>query len=458
MKLWVASAGLEIVCIHAWAAFSLVLIQEGAYPAWLAAGTFALGSWLAATMRRSERQGAERALLYAVSLLVLAPLAVHWVVGAAVLEGARPLRTYLAVAAALLWTGVLWFAGARHGRTPMSYASVCGRFDRAVGWLAELFLVKILLRTQPDLKLEDTGSAPLVIAFFLFALVALASARSLGGAKKSSVGGFRGLAPAMGIGSGVVLCVAASSLLFLPQLKAAAQAGFAVVSQVGGPLGAAFAYAWHLFYLLWLFLAGPARADRPDRRERTSTVDRVKTWDEVPFELPDDAFWLPWVAGGVVALLVVSFIAWVVWRRPRGIRTSLSFRRLQRLWYALLQLFATHHGPEAVRLYVALTHWGRRSGMVARAFETPLEYSARLQAALPAMAPEISLIVDAFNRQLYAPRSQPLAALHAERAALRRLRGVRLWPRRFKLWLTAGAEPPARGLHELVVSTRSDGE
>ncbi|HTU62175.1 MAG TPA: DUF4129 domain-containing protein, partial [Polyangiales bacterium] len=327
------------------------------------------------------------------------------------------------------WNSVLWFAGARHGYEPSSYERVCLHFDRAVGWLAALFVLKLLLRGQAGVNLNDGVTGTLVAAFFLFCIVALALARSRGSAQKRFVSRYRAASALLGIGSGIGMLALALSLLFLPQLTAAAKLGFQALLQVGGPLGSAFANLVFILLYLWWLIRGPHQAAPPLKKQYVMVDPRPQYREEAMIKLARDEVWLPWAARVLVAAIVFGFLFWLVWRFRQP---QLAWRRALwaawtriRHWIALAR--SRPHEPEPVRLYRALCRWGRRSGIVARASETPLEYARRLQAQLPALQADITAIVAAFNAHVYAPRTQPPAAgFERERAALRRLHSPRL--------------------------------
>lgn len=457
LALWFASAGLEVTCIYAWAAFTLTLIQDRPYSAWHAAGFFACASLLGSELQRAELRRGERAWLHGSGLLLLTLISAHAVLTpsgawlsrwpADALSRAHPLSAWLALGATLFWSYTLWFSGAKHGAEPASYARVVSRFDRAVGWLFALFILKLLWRGHVSEQLADGVSGRLIAAFFLFCLVALAVARSRGNAQKRFAARYRALSGLMGVGAALGTCVLAWALLFLPQLRAALLYTYDALLHEGGPIGTAFAYAVFILLYLWMIIRGPHQAAPVLKEQKNFTDPRPVYREEAALKLIDDGTWLPWVAAGVCAALVLAFSVWAVRRYQRATAAQSLFVKLYRAWLRAWQrvagLWARDERPDAVRLYVALHHWGRRSGVAARPSETPSEYGQRLQTHMPAVRAEIALIVSAFNAHTYAPTTQPRTTFQAERAALKRLRSLHLWPARLKLWLNAdiSAEP-----------------
>ncbi len=88
----------------------------------------------------------------------------------------------------------------------------------------------------------------------------------------------------------------------------------------------------------------------------------------------------------------------------------------------------------AAIVYTGMLRWGRRSGMILIHSETPAEYGNRLMNCFPGLRAEIELIVDAFNREVYGQTTTERETLSHLRSALRRMKRLRYWPSRIKVW------------------------
>ena len=74
--------------------------------------------------------------------------------------------------------------------------------------------------------------------------------------------------------------------------------------------------------------------------------------------------------------------------------------------------------------------------MIPKNTETPFEYGTRLMSCFPGLKTEIELIVDAFNREVYGQTTTNREILSRLRSALRRMKRIRHWPSRIKVWFS----------------------
>ena len=88
----------------------------------------------------------------------------------------------------------------------------------------------------------------------------------------------------------------------------------------------------------------------------------------------------------------------------------------------------------AAMAYAGMLRWGRRSGMTLIPSETPAEYGNRLMIGFAGLWAEIELIVEAFNREAYGQATTDREILSSLRSAQRRMKRLRYWPSRIKVW------------------------
>ena len=69
--------------------------------------------------------------------------------------------------------------------------------------------------------------------------------------------------------------------------------------------------------------------------------------------------------------------------------------------------------------------------------ETPDEYGSRLMRHFPRLDQEIRLIVDTFDRETYGLVNTGPDRLAEMMRAQRRMKNIRHWPRRMKVWLVS---------------------
>ena len=88
----------------------------------------------------------------------------------------------------------------------------------------------------------------------------------------------------------------------------------------------------------------------------------------------------------------------------------------------------------AAMAYAGMLRWGSRSGMIQIPSETPAEYGNRLMNGFPGLGAEIELIVEAFHREVYGQTTTDRLILSRLRLAQRRMKRLRYWPSRLKVW------------------------
>ena len=146
---------------------------------------------------------------------------------------------------------------------------------------------------------------------------------------------------------------------------------------------------------------------------------------------------------GVLVYLLIYILRLLLKRSPDDTAQPLStgwisdlLRKLAALpllmwrgWVSLLK------GVDcAAIVYAGMLRWGRRSGMILIHSETPAEYGNRLMNCFPGLRAEIELIVDAFNREVYGQTTTDRETLSRLRSAIRRMKRLRYWPSRIKVW------------------------
>lgn len=439
--LWLSSAGLEATYIYAWGAFALTLMSGQRYSAVLAVSTFAAASLAAIPFKRLRLL--ELAVLHVAAVALVSLLGIRSLLP---IDLGRPsAKAWGTAALVVFFSWSLWRAGFRHGREAISYERVCARFDRGIWWLGALFALKLLWREQRDANLDDGITGSLIAPYFLFAVVAIAGARNRGMGTKSLIGGYGGLGRLANVSVGGLLVTLACGLLFLPELHTAARVSYSALREIGGPIADAFAFLLYVIAALWMLLRGTQQASPVLKEQIVFAKPKAEYRDHAILPAHDMP---PWLLAALLGSMLVA-VLYILWCARRVAADGGSpflaalWRRAQNMWRALLERLArmltpVPDQPEPIRIYSALLQWGRYSGSPHRASETPLEYACRLQRRMPALSAEITLIASTYSAYAYGRRAT-LECSH-EKAALRRLRSLKLWPQRFKLWLTGDGD------------------
>jgi hypothetical protein len=139
---------------------------------------------------------------------------------------------------------------------------------------------------------------------------------------------------------------------------------------------------------------------------------------------------LAWLlSGDALESPPLTFGAWLL-----GLWNDL-FALPARLWRLAASLFKRI--DSAALVFARLVDWGRRCGLSKRHNETPDEYGRRLLLHFPKLEQEICLIVKAFDGEVYGLVNTGPDQLADILRAQRRMRRMRYWPKRMKVWLTS---------------------
>ena len=339
------------------------------------------------------------------------------------------------------WGTVFWLSGATLARRSMSHLSVCIRFDLGVAAFVSLLVLKLVLRVRAGADLPDPLSEPLIFPFFAFALLAVGLARNRGSGLKNYLSGYGETGWILSFTAILLFLGTGSALLFLPYLTLAAEEGYDLLKAAAEPLGRIVAGI-----IRFIFLGRSFRMDEVSGQPGKSTGDLAHL-AETQEQSPVWVTMMMWGGIGVtviMALFLSAMGAWFLfrWLLSRDYAEKMPVQRrgtmvlfISWLWSTLLRLLGVIQRrksglAKANRIYACLRVWGKPGGVPCRRAETPTEYGFRLIGRFPSIRNEIGLIVDLFNQEAYGEISLGAKQLQESRIALKRLYSPRYWPDR----------------------------
>jgi len=452
---WVANAGMEISWIYAWVTFIIHPIIKRPCPLPEAVAIFVLASVVTAFTRGRGWRIIQILLMHAIGLSLFAFRSVYvlWYQHQAFWAQAwisdffsRPREVTEWLALAAFWSCVLffWVCGIRFTLRSRFYPDVCSSFDKGLGWLFALLILRLLIRVQIGVQLVENISEAMIFPFFIFALLAVALARNRSGIKGDFMSGFSGTGLIISFSMTVLICGTGVVLLFLPYLRAASEVGYEILKTAGRSISPVLISILRFIFGYKANLrVTPGVAPKISPLETFPEIEPT-WWTEFFLKV---YLWVFWVILGAALLIFSSIGVWFLFRwlfsrthktDRNGFGWKCAFRWLER-WMELLslffdRLFSRTGGHPSIRLYGSLLKWGRRSGLPYKPGETPLEYGLRLEGYFGGIKREIDLIVDVFNQHVYAQAFLDEAWLSQARQAFRKLKSPILWPKRFKLW------------------------
>lgn len=454
--LYLSSGGMELTWLYAGASFTMTSIIHRPFPLFEAVGTFGLAAVLTFVAR-----GRGWRVISIVGLqvfgFILAALRTIYVFNSCsqpflskswLIEWFRtpkdPLE-WFALSLVLFWVIVFWVRGVSLTRRSPAYLTICSRFDLGVAVLFFLLLIKLLALAKGGVNLHDPITERSLLAFFVFSLLAIGLARNQSNAQKGYVTGYGGVGVLLSFTAVVVLFGAGLVLLFLPYLTAAAEMGYGIIKSAAKPLGPIV-----ISVLRFLFMHKRIRPENPSGPTGTAGNEKellpVGESGWLSGFLEQILIWGLLGLAGLLALILFGLGAWYLFKWLSS-KTTVSETRASQwglisLWVARLRavLFScwdkilrrVQGCRGVVQVYASLLHWGRHSGLPHFLNETPREYGLRLKYRFPAVNREISLIIEAFNQEVYGEMALSKQRWAMTRLAWRRLRSPLYWPSRLK--------------------------
>ena len=460
------STGMEIAWRYAWSSFLIFSILQHPFPLPVAISSFAAAAFITRISERRNWRRIQAALLHLAGFAVVALLIAYRLFfresqffdGAWVVDLIRQPKTPQQWFVLLLVIGCLllfWLGGRSLEKRPRDYLTVCLQFDKGLGLLFLLLLIKFLVELKGGIRLEDPATGLLVIAFFLFSLLSIGLVRGRGDANKSFLAGYHGIGIILGFTTIVVLCGAALILLTFPYWTQIADAAHSVLKEASEPLGP-------VIVKILRFIFGRSRFHIETGSSGTagSGVTLVDPSPGSPGEvlLRQVIGWglagiLGLIAAGVCIYLINRLIRWLLKRNPTGETKPLSSTWIIKLLSLIMTiphgvwnrvLYLVRGFDSAAAVYAGVLLWGRRSGLPPVPSETPSEYGIKLKHQFPKLKEEIEMIIEAFNREVYGEITTEKRSLGVIAAALSRMRSLRHWPSRMRGWSVQQPLQPER--------------
>jgi hypothetical protein len=334
---------------------------------------------------------------------------------------------------------IFWLGARAMVKRQNSYFPVCLQFDKGVGALFLLLLIKFMVQQKGGILLEDPVTRYLLFAFFTFSLIAISLSRNQSNAEKTFRPGYHGIGIVLGFVSVALIGSAAVIVLFLPYLTLMADSAQSVLTEAARPMGAVV-----VDIIRFLFSIGRYRRDI----ELQITSDGSQVYPDADMEWARGPGWFmlaifALVALGLCAYIMRLIVRWLLKRNTVNKSQHESLMLISKLlsmaaafclsvWNGLVFLFKRIDSAAAV--YAEMLRWGRRSGLPAVLGETPIEYGSRLSQQFPVLKEEIEMIIKAFNMEVYGNIVIDEQLLSRILSARRKMRSPRHWPSRLRGW------------------------
>jgi len=452
-----ARGGMELSWRYAWSLFLTLLMTGRPFPIPSALCAFTTAAVLTHLTHIKRLRMVQLIALQSIGFVVCVLLTVYpghsqgfsffnpdWISG--LLLDSKTLGQWFALVLLILCQLLIWRGGQILVKGPENYDAVCIQFDKGLGLLFFLLIVKSLFQLRGGLDLPIPVIGFTALAFLIFSLVSIGLARNEGYAEKSFLAGFHVLGLIVSIAAIVVIFGAGVTFLTFPYLYHLADLLLNSIDQASGPVIPV------LIKILLFFLKPRNFIESPE--PSGTDVPRVDYLDPGSAAGEESIAAVVVITGltvffglaitCVVGLILIRLIRWLL-KRPSPHdagtvpenRFAMWLKRLASipLWIWNFLLSNLKGISSAAMAFAAMRRWGRRSGLKLTPGETPAEYGERLGHHFPRLQVEISLIVETFNREIYGQVRTGDRALVQVKAAHRSMLHVRHWPGRVKIWL-----------------------
>jgi hypothetical protein len=463
--LTIARGGMEISWRYAWALFLTQLAIRRQFSLAAAVCAFLIAAGLTQLAAGRNWRVYQRYLLQIAGFIPLALLAVHAIqyqvlpffslgwIGHLLLD-AKSISQWLILILTLFCLWLIWRGGRILVKSSRRYSPVCMHFDKGLGLFFLLLITRAFVESRVGISLPGRDIVFLAIAYLVFSLTSISIARNQSNVQKSFLSGHHGMGVILSISTLVALLGTGTILLVYPYLYNVADSLFTATKVVAQPVDSAL-----IKTLLFLFRPRE-RSLQPDASP--TDAPKLTDMDNAP-NLTDTATpaaegWgaliqqiMGWGLLGIIGMVFLSafgalliYILRLLLKRSRDdmaqplstgwvsvlLREFIALPLL--MWRRLVSLI---RGTDcAAIVFAGMLRWGRWSGMIRIHSETPAEYGNRLTICFPALRADIELIVDAFNREVYRQTTTDRDTLSRLCLALRRMKRLRHWPSRIKVW------------------------
>jgi hypothetical protein len=462
--LTIARGGMEISWRYAWALFLTQLAIRRHFPLPAAVCALLMAAVLTQLPAGRNWRVYQRLLLQIAGFIPLALLSVHpihyqtlpffslgWI-GHLFLD-AKSISQWFILILTLFCLWLIWRGGQILVKSSRLYFPVCMHFDKGLGLFFLLLITKAFVESRVGLYFQGRDIVFLAIAYFVFSLTAISIARNQSNVQKSFLSGHQGIGVILSISTLVTLLGTGTILLIYPYLYSVADSLLSATKVVAQPMESVL-----IKTLLFLFRPreltlqpdnpytdAPKMTDMDTTKLTDMDTQAVEGWGSLVQLIAGWGLFgiIGMVTLGVLVYLLIYILRLLLKRSPDDTAQPLStgwisdlLRKLAALpllmwrgWVSLLK------GVDcAAIVYAGMLRWGRRSGMILIHSETPAEYGNRLMNCFPGLRAEIELIVDAFNREVYGQTTTDRETLSRLRSAIRRMKRLRYWPSRIKVW------------------------
>jgi hypothetical protein len=295
----------------------------------------------------------------------------------------------------------LWIGGVKFARRPRGYNDISKSFDKGISFFAIMFLIEgLITKTSSELGVW-------LALYFIFSLLAIGIARGGSGGEKEYISGYSKIGLIIGFGLIVAFIEIIIILFGISYMKGIADTAFIIIKNMTRPLLPVFISILKFLYGGRSISVNGSYLSSSNSAETLTIQSQGNNFMSLIEMIAGHLFFIVVIFIGVFLLaLVLRNVFFWLFSRMDNTGNGFSFKvYLYRFYYVLKKIFielrAKRKQSRVIQIYHKLCIWGRIAGLAKLPVETPREYSRHLADNFPAIAREIEIIVELYNREIY---------------------------------------------------------
>jgi len=454
--LTLARGGMELSWRYAWVVFLTLVLTQTIFPPLPAVVVLVIGGLTTHIAIRYNLRNFQIVLLQSICFVLVIWFVLLWIqhYNSPILSSEWSRHLFLESKTPPQWVILLpffyymwpfWNGGRLLAKTPQTYLTTCMQFDKGLGLFILLLIIYALIDRRTKLNLEGQVIHYMILAFFVFSLIAIALARSRSQIRKSYMAGYHGIGVILSTLSMVAFFSAGTSLLAYPYLYLKADSLLVALQNMAGPFK-----PYLIKILIFLFHPRQIKLYADIQDENIPSLEEMGTpvvegWQATLFKILGAGLitLMTLVALTVLVYGIIRLVQWLLKKKHDKRGDLISAAEMKRFLIACLDflrclckyIVALVKGVDsAAIIYYRMLRWGKISGLVAKPSDTPKEYGRRLMQCFPDLKAEVFMIVEAFNGEIYGHVAAGKKTLTRLISAQRRMRRLRYWPTRMRIW------------------------
>ena len=198
---------------------------------------------------------------------------------------------------------LFWLGARAMVKRQNTYFPVCLQFDKGLGALFLLLLIKFMVQEKGGILLEDPVTRYLLFAFFTFSLIAISLSRNQSDVQKAFRPGYHSIGIVLGFVSIVLISSAVLAVLLLPYLTLMADSAQSVLKETAAPMGPVIEN-----WIRFIFSIGRHRRDSKLFGTSDSIGDQLYPDSEIGWSQG-----LGWILLGLIGLIALGFCGYLIY-------------------------------------------------------------------------------------------------------------------------------------------------